>query len=164
LLGQDEVNGEDLFPYWIMPRVKLVEVGDMDFKDDGEIQYRMTFQAFRDPEGRFSVLQGWCGPGWRLLVDKTGFVAVPTAIIVTPDPVAATVAAGANHTKQLVVTASNGVNHTPNATFVSASPLVATVSATGLVTGISVGSAVVTASYDPPTGAILTDTVTVNVT
>lgn len=161
LLGQDEVNGEDLFPYWIMPRVKLVEVDNMDFKDDAEIQYRMTFQAFRDPEGKFSVLQGWCGPGWRLLVDKTGFVAVPTAIVGTPDPVALSVG---TPSQQLTVTASNGVNRTPDATYVSSAPTFATVNAAGLVTRVAAGTATVTISYDPPTGAVLTDTVTVNVT
>jgi len=159
LLGQDEVNGEDLFPYWIMPRVKLVEVDNMDFKDDSEIQYRMTFQAFRDPEGKFSVLQGWCGPGWRLLVDKTGFVAVPTAIVATP--ATATIAAAA--TQQITVTASNGVNRTPDSTYVSADPTKATVNAVGLVTGVATGSAVITVSYDPPTGAVLTDTVAITV-
>lgn len=160
LLGQDEVNGEDLFPYWIMPRVKLVEVDNMDFKDDAEIQYRMTFQAFRDPEGKFSVLQGWCGAGWRLLVDKTGFVSVPTAIVATPDPV---LVSTGTPTVQLLVTADNGINRTPNATYVSADPTKATVNATGLVTKVAVGSTTVTVSYDPPTGPVLTDTVTVTV-
>lgn len=164
LLGQDEVNGEDLFPYWIMPKVKLVDVDNLDAKDDDAIQYRMTFQAFRDPEVGFSVLQGWCGPGWQLLVDKTGFVAAPTAIAATPDPVAVTVAAGASHTAQLSVLASNGINRTPSSTYVSADPTKAIVNSTGLVTGVAVGSTTVTVTYDPPTGAPLTDIVTVNVT
>jgi hypothetical protein len=160
LLGQDEVNGQPLYPYWILPRVKLVEVDNLDFKDDAEIQYRMTFQAFRDPELGFSVLQGWCGPGWGYLVDKSGFVAAPTAIVVTPDPVAVSTA---TPTAQLVVTASNGINHTPRATFVSSDPTKATVSTTGLVTRVATGTTNITVSYDPPTGAVLTDTVTVNV-
>jgi Bacterial Ig-like domain (group 2) len=164
LLGQDEVNGEDLYPYWILPKVKLVDVDNIDAKDDDAIQYKMTFQAFRDPEVGFSVLQGWCGPGWQLLVDKTGFVAVPTAIAATPDPAAVTVAAGANHTKQLAVLASNGINRTPSSTFSSSDPTKATVDSTGLVTGVAVGTATVTVTYDPPTGPALTDTVTVNVT
>lgn len=159
LLGQDEVNGEDLFPYWIMPRVKLVEVDNMDFKDDAEIQYRMTFQAFRDPEGKFSVLQGWCGPGWRLLVDKTGFVAVPAAIVATP----ATATVAVAGTQQISVVADNGINRTPNCTYVSSDPTKASVDAAGLVTGVATGTSTITVSYDPPTGAPLTDTVVITV-
>lgn len=159
LLGQDEVNGEDLFPYWILPRVKLTDVDNLDAKDDDAIQYSMTFQAFRDPELGFSVLQGWCGPGWRLLVDKTGFVAVPTDIVATP--ATATIAAAA--TQQITVTASNGINRTPDCTYSSSVPAKATVSSTGLVTGVATGSTVITVSYDPPTGPALTDTVAITV-
>jgi hypothetical protein len=160
LLGQDEVNGEDLFPYWILPKVKLTDVDNLDAKDDDAIQYRMTFQAFRDPEVGFSVLQGWCGPGWQLLVDKTGFVAAPTAIAATPDPITVTVGAD----QQLSVLASNGINRTPSATYSSADPTKATVNASGLVTGVAAGSTTITVSYDPPTGPVLTDTVAVTVT
>jgi hypothetical protein len=160
LLGQDEVNGEDLFPYWILPKVKLTDVDNLDANDDDAIQYRMTFQAFRDPEVGFSVLQGWCGRGWQLLVDKTGFVSAPTAIAATPDPI--TVAIGAD--QQLSVLASNGINRTPSATYTSADPAVATVNASGLITGVSAGTTSVNVSYDPPTGPALTDTVAVTVT
>ena len=158
LLGQDEVNGEDLFPYWILPKVKLTDVDNVDAKDDDAIQYRMTFQAFRDPEVGFSVLQGWCGPGWQLLVDKTGFVAVPTAIAATPDPV--TLSAG-SPTQQLSVLASNGINRTPSSTYSTSAAGVATVNASGLITRVGAGSATITVTYDPPTGAPLTDTVSV---
>lgn len=158
LLGQDEVNGEDLFPYWILPKVKLTDVDNLDAKDDDAIQYRMTFQAFRDPEVGFSVLQGWCGPGWRLLVDKTGFVSVPTAIAATPDP--ATISAG-SPTQQITVLASNGINRTPDCTYSTSAAGVATVSSTGLITRVSAGSATITCTYDPVTGSPLTDTVTV---
>jgi len=163
LLGQDEVNGEDLYPYWILPKVKLTDVDNIDAKDDDAIQYKMTFQAFRDPEVGFSVLQGWCGPGWRLLVDKSGFVLAPTAIAATPDPTTATVAAGVNHTRQISVLASNGINRTPNCTYVSSAPTIASVSSTGLITGVAAGTATITCTYDPPTGAPLTDTVSVTV-
>jgi hypothetical protein len=163
LLGQDEVNGEDLFPYWIMPKVKLTDVDNIDAKDDDAIQYKMTFQAFRDPEVGFSVLQGWCGKGWQLLVDKTGFVQPPTAIAATPDPTTATVAAGPNHTRQISVLASNGINRTPSSTYTSSAPTIATVNSSGLITGLAAGTATITVTYDPPTGAALTDTVSVTV-
>jgi uncharacterized protein YjdB len=72
-----------------------------------------------------------------------------------------TAAAGANKTKQLKVLDSNGQNVTAGCTFVSATPAKATVSATGLVTGVAAGTSVVTATYpDPNRGADRTDTVT----
>lgn len=160
LLGQDEVNGYDLFPYWILPKVKLTDVDNLDANDDDAIQYRMTFQAFRDPEVGFSVLQGWCGKGWQLLVDKTGFVAAPTAIAATPDPLTVSTA---TPTQQILVLASNGINRTPACTYVSADPTKATVSSTGLVTKVATGSTTITVTYDPPTGPPLTDTVAVTV-
>jgi uncharacterized protein YjdB len=159
LLGQDEVNGLDLFPYWILPKVKLVDVDNVDAKDDDAIMYKMTFQAFREPEAGFSVIQGWCGAGWQLLVDKTGFVAVPTSINATP--ATATIAPAA--TQQITVTASNGINRTPACTYSSSVPAKATVSSAGLVTAVATGSSVITVTYDPPTGPPLTDTVAITV-
>lgn len=161
LIGQDDVNGFDLYPYWILPKVKLSEVDNMDLKDDGPIEYRMTFQAFKDAGLGASVIQGWCGPGWRKLIDKSGFVSPPTAIDVTATG-GASVAEGA--TKQLVVTADNGINRTPDATFSSATPAKATVDSSGLVTGVAAGTSVITATYQPPSGSALTDTITITVT
>lgn len=67
-------------------------------------------------------------------------------------------------TKQLKIVDTNGMNVTSGATFVSATPARATVSAAGLVTGVSAGTSVITATYpDPNGGADRTDTVTVTV-
>lgn len=161
LVGLDDVNGQDLYTYYIMPRVKLTNVANQDNKDDGAISYQMTFQAFRDASVGFSVLQGWCGPGWRSLVHKTGFVAPPTSITPANATETVTSTAGVNKTKQLVITGSNGINYTPDCSYVSSAPSKATVSATGLVTGVAAGSATVTATYNGVTPAL---TATVNVT
>lgn len=78
-------------------------------------------------------------------------------------------AAGPNHTVQLKVLDSNGVDVTDLATFVSATPAKATVGAGpgvggGVVTGVAAGTSVVTASYNPPQGgAAVTATTTVTV-
>lgn len=154
LLGQDDVNGLDLFPYWIMPRVKLDSVDGQNLKDDGTIMYNMTFKAFRDSTAGFSVAQGFTGPGWSHLVSRAGFVDSPTTLSVTAAPgqtalTSVTAAAGATKTSQLRVLGSNGINYTPLATFSSSTPAKATVSASGLVTGVSAGSSVITASYLP---------------
>jgi hypothetical protein len=147
LIGLDDVNGQDLYSYYILPKVKLTNVANQENKDDGAVSYTMTFGAFRDAAAGFSLLQGWCGPGWRSLVHKTGFVAAPTAI--TAGAITGlTATAGVNKTKQIVITGSNGINYTPDCSYVSADPTKATVSATGLITGIAAGSTTVTATYN----------------
>lgn len=155
LIAKDDVNGDDLWAYFIMPKVKLTKVDNQDSKDDGAVSYKMTFQAFRDDVTQVSMIQGWCGPGWLRLVDKTGFVAPLVSIAVTPTPISLASAA----TEQLVVTGNNDINYTPLAKFTSATPAKATVNAAGLVTAVATGSSVITAHY-----AGLTATVTVTVT
>lgn len=67
-------------------------------------------------------------------------------------------------TYQLKVKDSNGVDRTSECTFASSVTADATVSSSGLVTGVSDGSSVITATYvNPKTGADVTDTVTVTV-
>lgn len=77
---------------------------------------------------------------------------------------AVTAASGANHTKQLKVVDSNGMNVTAASSFISATPATATVSSAGLVTGVAAGSVNVTATYpDPNGGTAKTDVVAVTV-
>lgn len=163
LVATDDVNGSDLYAYYVMPRVKLVNVANQDSKDNDAVSYTLTFQAYRDAEVGFSVLQGWCGPGWRKLVHKTGFVAEPTAIDATPATATVTAASGSTHTRQILVTADNGINVTPDCTYTSSDKTKATVSPTGLVTGVAVGSATITASFELPDGSNTTSTVAITV-
>ena len=164
LVATDDVNGEDLYAYYVMPRVKLVNVANQDSKDNDAVSFTLTFQAYRDAEVGFSVLQGWCGPGWRKLVHKTGFVAEPTAIEASPATLSLTAAAGSSHTGQISVAADNGINVTPDCSYSSSDTAKATVSASGLVTGVAGGSATITVSYELPDGSDATDTVSVTVT
>lgn len=168
LIGQDDVDDHAMYPYWIMPRVKLDSVDSQGLKDDGAMQYSLTFRAFRDSVAGYSVAQGFCGPGWTHLVSRAGFIAPPTALTVAAAPgatalTALTVASGATKTSQLKVTGSNGVNYTPLATFSSSAPTKASVSASGLVTGVGAGPAVITATY-LPAGSDTPVTGTANVT
>ena len=162
LVGLDDVNGQDLYAYYILPKVKLTNVANQDNKDDGAVSYTMTFGAFRDASAGFSLLQGWCGPGGRSLVHKTGFVAKPTSI--TAGAITGlTATAGVNKTKQLVITGSNGINYTPDCTFVSADVTKATVSATGLVTGIASGATTIAVAYNGVTPALTIPSVAITV-
>lgn len=158
LVAEDDVNGAELFAYYIMPRVKLVKVDNQDSKDNAEFGYKMTFRAFRDRAAGFSVLQGWCGPGWRALVGQTGFVAEVTAINATP----ATYTHVAAGTQQITVTGDNSINYTPDCTFSSSVPAKATVSSSGLITAVATGASVITVTYSGVSPA-LTDTIAVTV-
>ncbi|MFM8798896.1 MAG: Ig-like domain-containing protein [Fluviibacter sp.] len=171
LLGQDDVDGDPLYPYWIMPRVKLEKVDNQGMKDDNAVSYNLTFRAFKDAVAGFSVAQGFTGPGWTHLVSRAGFVAAPTALTVAAASgqtavSSLTAAAGSAHTTQLKVTGNNGINYTPveGVTYSSATPAKATVSSTGLVTGVAAGTSVITASYLPAGESVpVTGTVTVTV-
>lgn len=168
LIGQDDVNDQPLYSYWIMPRVKLDSIDNQSLKDDGAAMYDMTFKAFTDSTAGFSVAQGFCGPGWAHLVSRAGFVAAPTGALTVSaaaGDLSITAASGLDHTVQLKVVGSNGVNYTPLASFTSATPAKATVSASGLVTGVASGSSVISVSY-LPAGAetALTGTATITVT
>lgn len=159
LVASDDVNGEDLYAYYILPKVQLSKVDNQDSKDDAPVTYKMTFTAFRDKAAGFTVAQGWCGPGWRRLVDQTGFVAETTGINMLPATATLSVAG----TQQLTVTGvPNGINRTPDCTFVSATPAKATVDADGLVTAVAAGSSVITATYRNSLGTF-TDTTTITV-
>lgn len=160
LVATDDVDGDDIYAYYIMPRVKLVNVDNQESQDDNATSYQMTFRAFRDKVMGFAVLQGWCGPGWRKLVHKTGFVAAPASIDATP----ATISVAVSDDQQITVTGSNGVNYTPEAKFVSSAPDKATVSSSGLVTGVAAGTATITVTVTGIADAPLTDTVSVTVT
>lgn len=159
LVATDDVNGEDLYAYYIMPRIKLTNVSNQDSKDNEAVGYTLTFQAFRDNNAGFSVLQGWCGPGWRKLVHKTGFVAEPTAV----EAVSASSSISVAGTTQITAEADNGINVTPDCTYSSSSASTATVSSSGLVTGVSSGSATITVSFTLPDGTDVTDTVSITV-
>ncbi|QSM01072.1 major tail protein [Mycobacterium phage Nanosmite] len=152
LVTEDDVNGEELYAYYIMPRVKLVNVDTQQSQDDGAVSYNMTFQAFKDSDLGFAVLQGWCGPGWLRLVDKTGFVAPVTSITATAVDTALSLAS--DDDEQLVVTGNNGINYTPIAKYSVTTGTAVTVDKTGLVTAVAAGSATVTVKYGTQTATV----------
>lgn len=151
LVATDDVNGAELYAYYIMPRVKLTKVDNQDSKDDGAVSYKMTFQAFRDSGVGFSVLQGWCGPGWLRLIDKTGFVAPVASIEATPATITLT---GSGDVDQITVTGSNTLNYTPLAKYVSSDPSKVTVSKTGEVAWVAAGSSTITVTYSGKTDTV----------
>lgn len=159
LIGQDDRDGREIWIYWLLPKVKLESVDNQSFNDDNVLVYKPTLVAFKDDTLGYSVAQGFAGPGWRDVVHLSGFGDALTSISAASSTETVTAAAGASHTKQLVITGNNGINYTGDCVFTSATPAKATVSSTGLVTGVASGSSVITA-----TKGALTATVTVTVT
>lgn len=162
LLANDTYNGKDIFLYWIANLAEVGEREDQNLVDSNVIEYPVTLNFDTDSAVGVPVIFGACGDGFRDLMaatDTGGFYPAVTGITVTPSSTSATVSAGVNHTKQLTVTDSNSLDRTATATYVSSDPTKATVTPTGLVTGVAVGSATVTATYLGYTG---TCTVTVS--
>jgi hypothetical protein len=178
LLGQDDVDGDDLFMYWIMPKVKLDKVDNQSIKDNGAMSYKMTFKAFRDSTAGFSVAQGFCGPGWNHLSARAGFGTAVTALTATITTTqaggtyaATATAVAAGSYRNIKVVAQNGVDYTLNCSYSSSNTAKATVDTNGKVTvptgatSTSGGAtaATITATYTPAgtTTPIVVSTVTV---
>lgn len=103
--------------------------------------------------------------GYQSVVDPVdGFVRAckirldATGVTVSGDG-AVTAATGANHTKQLTAVTNYNEDVTQTATWTSSAPAKATVSSTGLVTGVAAGTTNITAAIDGVTSANFTVTV-----
>lgn len=73
LIGQDDRDGEEIWVYWLMPKVKLESVDSQSLNDDNVLMYKPTLVAFKDDTLGYSVAQGFAGPGWQSLVTAAGF-------------------------------------------------------------------------------------------
>lgn len=145
LVAMDDRNDREVWVYWLMPKVKLDRLDNQTLNDDNVLEYKPTLKAFRDDVVGYSVAQGFAGPGWRDIVATAGFGRALTELSITPGAPEVTVTVGASHTAQLLVEGDNGINYTPDCVFTSSDPSKATVSQSGLVTGVAAGSATITA-------------------
>ncbi|MEU9806221.1 Ig-like domain-containing protein [Mycobacterium sp. NPDC050853] len=151
LLAWDSFNGKDIWMYWICNKANVGDRDDINAHEDGNVITHgvgLNFQS--DPIVGLPVIFGMCGEGFKDLMaatDTGGLYPPITGITVTPATANLTVTAGANHTKQLVVLDSNGLDRTAMATFNSDAIAKATVDALGKITAVSAGSANVAASY-----------------
>jgi uncharacterized protein YjdB len=152
LLSWTAFAGLDVFKYWIANKTIVGKRADIDLKDSTTIDHGVTLTAQTHPAlpGKPFIF-GMCGEGLQALAAATndGSIYKPaTGITIAPTTAALTAAAGANHTKQLTVTDSNGVDRTASSTFVSDTTAKATVSTTGKITGVAAGTANVNASWN----------------
>lgn len=151
LVAADVFNGQPVYLYWIANRAEVGDRQDIAAVDSNVYEHGVTLDFQDDPAVSDQVIFGMCGDGFKGLnqYNNTGLYPADTGLTntVTPTGTTMTVAAGANHTKQLKVLDSNNEDRTLQATYVSSDITKATVSATGLVTAVAAGSPVITASY-----------------
>ncbi len=159
LLGKDNYKALPIFFGYVLNRVQLSNVDNQKWDQKNTLLWHPTLTTVADDDdldnlGEFFIF----GPGFELCAaeNDTGFTPPSTDWIAVLPP-APTVKVA--KTLQLKVEDNIGANRTAAATYVSSVPGKATVSSTGLVTGVATGTTDITATY-----ATKTSTVTVTVT
>ncbi|QGH75751.1 major tail protein [Gordonia phage Syleon] len=75
LLGADQNEYGDVYPYWIFPKVMVTKTDAVSLGTDAALVYPFTFQAFEDENfGGFMAI-GAAGPGQAGVNAKAGFAA-----------------------------------------------------------------------------------------
>jgi hypothetical protein len=151
VLAQTTYNAKDVFFYWIANKSLVSDRQDINVLDSDTLNHPVSLGFLTDPSVGVPVIFGMCGAGLQDLVAATSdgsLYQASTATTIAPTTKALTVAVGANHTQQLTVTDSNGVDRTATATYLSSDVTKVTVSATGLMTAVATGTGInVTATY-----------------
>ncbi|MCV7354496.1 Ig-like domain-containing protein [Mycolicibacterium fluoranthenivorans] len=149
LIAQDYFNAKPIYLYWIANQAEVGDRSDQGVLDSNVIETTVSLDFQTDPAVGDPVIFGMCGEGIQDLAAAVadGSLYLPATGITTAN-LSVTAAAGVNHTKQVVVTDSQGIDRTATATFVSDTPAKATVNSAGLVTGVASGSANVTATWN----------------
>lgn len=159
LLGRWDYDGLPAYIAWIGNRVNIAETSEQSVVDSDVVgyPYTMNFQGVDEHEGDPFILDLF-GPGWNAMqaAADAGFGVGITSISIAPAD--ATIDLSTDEFQQLFVTDSAGHDRTNQATYVSGTPGVATVTAGGRVDAVSVGTSVITATYNG-----LTDTTLVTV-
>lgn len=154
LIGYDGSPGQELFPYFIYPKLAVTNRQAMAGQQGSELGMPMTMTLFEDSEFESLYDFGVAGAGFDAIAADAGFLAPASSIVVHPSAVELE----EGEHLQLTVLDNHGVNRTAECTWGSGTPAVATVSSSGLVTAVSDGSATITATL-----GVLTDTCAVTV-
>lgn len=90
VLGTDGPEGAEIYPYWLLPKVGVTKVDNQSTNDDGSITYHPTLTWYKDRnfltdlvKGGTASAQGFCGPGWKDLVEAAGFGAPAGALAIS---------------------------------------------------------------------------------
>ncbi|MEV4155411.1 Ig-like domain-containing protein [Nocardia salmonicida] len=154
LIAQDEGVGS-LYPFFMYPKVSVSKRGAMAGEQGKELGLPATLTVFDDADFGGMYDFGVAGAGFDAIAQDAGFAAAASSINITP--AAATLAVGEQ--AQLLVIDNNGFDRTAECTYGTSNAARATVSASGRVTAVAVGSA---ATITATLGA-LTDTAAITV-
>ncbi|WP_052313664.1 Ig-like domain-containing protein [Nocardia thailandica] len=136
LIAQDEGVGS-LYPFFLYPKVSVSKRSPMAGEQGKELGLPATLTVFDDPEFGGMYDFGVAGAGFDAIAQDAGFAAAATSINITP--AAASLAVGEQ--AQLLVIDNNGFDRTAECTYGTSNAGRATVSPTGRVTAVAVGSA-----------------------
>lgn len=150
-IAWDSFEGEDVFMYWLANDSEVGDREDINAVDSNVYEYGVSLSFNTDPAVGLPVIFGMCGAGVPLLaaaVSDGALYKPAESVTVAPTTKSLTAAAGVNHTQQLTVTDSNGIDRTAMASYLSSDITKFTVSATGLMTGVAAGTGLTcTATY-----------------
>ncbi|CPR84585.1 MULTISPECIES: Ig-like domain-containing protein [Mycobacteroides] len=162
ILGKDSYQAKPIYFGYVLNMVQVSNVDNQKWDQKNTLLWHPTLKTIADDEdlenlGEFFIF----GEGFKALsaVTDTGFAPPPVEWIdITPPSSALSLSLAAGATAQLAVHDNNGANRTAAATYVSSATSKATVSPTGKVTPVAVGTSDITASFSGKS-----DTVTVTV-
>lgn len=149
MIGRWDYNGLPAYIAWGGNRVNVSETNEQNITDADVIAYPYTFnfQGVDELDGEPFFVELF-GTGWEAMNNNAdaGFgISGVTSLTVTP--AAATLDLSDGETQQLSAVDNNGTNRTNQATWVSGTPATATVSSSGVVTPVAVGTSTITATY-----------------
>lgn len=148
LIGNDSLNGKDIYPWWLFPKAFAEKSGKMSLADSAEMAFGITLAAMEDPiQGLFE--HGLAGPGWADLSSSAGFeglAAAPYEIRITGGPT------GGTYTLSVGGTASASIAYNASSSTVQ--------TALEGITGVGAGKVAVTGSSSQGFIAVFDSSVT----
>ncbi|WP_306358697.1 MULTISPECIES: Ig-like domain-containing protein [unclassified Nocardia] len=150
VIGRDGSEDDPIYIFKVMPKVAVSQTDGETWNNDGGAHQKLTLTAFKDSTAGYAVAHGFAGSGWKKRVHAAGFDFATTTITVAPTTL--DLSAASPTSAPLVVTdQDNNVIPADRVQFTSSATAVATVSATGVVSFVSAGSATVTATHQGKT-------------
>ncbi|WP_036560590.1 Ig-like domain-containing protein [Nocardia brasiliensis] len=137
VIAKDTNSSGALYPFFMYPKCSVKKRGAMQGQVGKELGLPFTLGILDDPVFGGSYDFGIAGAGFDSIAATAGFVGAATAISVTPP--ATTLAVGEQ--LQLLVIDDNGFDRTAECTYGTSNAGRATVTPTGRVTAVAVGSA-----------------------
>lgn len=154
LLIAKDFGSNYLYPFFMFPKVSVSKKAAMAGDIGKELGLPCTLTVYDDTDFGGMYDFGIAGAGFDSIAVDAGFAAAATSINLLPP----TLTLAATELAQLVVIDNNGFDRTAETTFVSGTPVKATVNTSGRVTAVATGTSTITATLGG-----LTDTTAVTV-